>query len=120
MKKSGPFGWRSGLPFQVGTPLRAGTMTTRGGVTFISSTMDETVRTFDLRTGKVLWKEDLPGNGQSTPMTYMSQKNGKKYLIVTVPNPSWLYPQDPNNGTYTDSRSIKDGEGGYIIAYSIG
>ena len=119
MKESGPFGWRSGLPFQVGVAVRAGTLTTRGGLTFISSTMDSTVRAFDLRTGEVKWSADLPGSGQATPMTYLSEKTGKQYLIVTVPNPSWRYPRDKKTGTYTDSRSIRDGKGGYVIAYAL-
>lgn len=119
MKQSGPFGWRMGLPFQVGTPVRAGTLTTRGGLTFMSSTMDSTVRAFDLRTGKVKWSADLPGNGQATPMTYLSEETGKQHLIVTVPNPGWRYPRDPATGTYTDSKSIRDGKGGYVIAYAL-
>ena len=119
MKQSGPFGWRMGLPFQVGTPIRAGTMTTRGGLTFLSSTMDSTVRAFNVRTGKVEWAVDLPGNGQSTPMSYVSQASGKQFVVVTVPNPSWRYPRDPANGTYTDSKSVIDGEGGYVIAYAL-
>ncbi|MEL6370301.1 MAG: PQQ-binding-like beta-propeller repeat protein [Pseudomonadota bacterium] len=119
MKNSGPFGWRSGLPFQVGTPLRAGTLTTRGGLTFLSSTMDATIRAFDIRTGTVLWSDDLPGNSQATPMTYAAPKSGRQTLIVTVPNPSWRYPRDPENGTYTDSKSIRDGQGGYVIAYAL-
>ncbi|MEO1643310.1 MAG: PQQ-binding-like beta-propeller repeat protein, partial [Pseudomonadota bacterium] len=119
MKQSGPFGWRSGLPFQVGTPIRAGTLTTRGGLTFLSSTMDSTVRAYNLRTGRVEWSADLPGNGQSTPMSYVSEKDGRQYIIVTVPNPGWRYPRDPANGSYTDSRSAKDGLGGYVIAYAL-
>ena len=119
MKESGPFGLRSGLPFQVGTPLRAGTLTTRGGLTFMSSTMDRTVRAFDVRTGDVRWSAELPGNGQATPMSYVSQSTGRQYLIVTVPNPGWRYPRDPKTGTYTDSRSVDDGKGGYVIAYAL-
>ncbi|MEO1041024.1 MAG: PQQ-binding-like beta-propeller repeat protein [Pseudomonadota bacterium] len=119
MKSSGPFGWRSGLPFQVGTPVRAGTLTTRGGLTFMSSTMDATVRAFNVRTGKVVWADDLPGNSQATPMTYVAPQSGRQTLIVTVPNPSWRYPRDPANGTYTDSKSIRDGQGGYVIAYAL-
>ncbi len=119
MKESGPFGWRSGLPFDVGVAVRAGTLTTRGGLTFISSTMDSTVRAFDVRTGEMKWSDELPGNGQSTPMTYLSKKSGKQYLIVTVPNPSWRYPRDAKTGTYSDSQSIQDGQGGYVIAYAI-
>ncbi|WP_018995577.1 outer membrane protein assembly factor BamB family protein [Hirschia maritima] len=119
MKESGPFGWRSGLPFSVGTPVRAGTMTTRGGLTFMSSTMDRTVRAFDVRTGKVEWSQELPGNGQATPMSYVSEKSGKQYIIVTVPNPGWRYPRDPVSGNYTDSQSVIDGKGGYVIAYAL-
>lgn len=119
MKESGPFGIRSGLPFDVGVAVRAGTLTTRGGLTFISSTMDSTVRAFDVRTGALKWSADLPGNGQATPMTYQSEKTGTQYLIVTVPNPGWRYPRDPKTGNYTDSQSIEDGRGGYVIAYAI-
>jgi quinoprotein glucose dehydrogenase/quinate dehydrogenase (quinone) len=81
--------------------------------------MDRTVRAYDVRTGEVKWSDELPGNGQSTPMTYISKKSGKQYLIVTVPNPSWRYPRDPKSGTYSDSQSIQDGKGGYVIAYAI-
>lgn len=119
MKDSGPFGIRSGLPFDVGTAVRAGTLTTRGGLTFISSTMDSTVRAYDIRTGELKWSDALPGNGQATPMSYISKNNGKQYLIVTVPNPSWRYPRDPNNKTYSDSQSVVDGKGGYVIAYAL-
>lgn len=118
MKDAGPFGWRSGLSVDVGVAVRAGTLTTRGGLTFVSSTMDSTVRAYDVRTGEALWSNPLPGNGQATPMTYEAD-NGRQYLIVTVPNPSWRYPRDPKSGTYTDSQSVQDGKGGYVIAYAI-
>lgn len=120
MNESGPFGLRSGLPFNVGVAVRAGTLTTRGGLVFVSSTMDKKARAFDLRTGEIKWSTDLPGNGQSTPMTYRSNSSGKQYLIVTVPNPSWVYPRDPSTGQYLDSTSVKDGKGGYVIAYALG
>jgi len=119
MKQSGPFGIRSGLPFQVGTAVRAGTLTTRGGLTFISSAMDSTIRAFNVRTGKVEWAADLPGSSQSTPMSYVSEKTGKQYIVVTVPNPSWIFPRDPATGKYIDSKSVKDGQGGYVIAYAL-
>ena len=119
MKNAGPFGWQSGLPIEVGVAVRAGTLTTRGGLTFISSTMDSTVRAYDVRTGEIKWSQALPGNSQSTPMSYLSKKNGKQYLIVTVPNPSWIYPRDPKTNTYTDSSSPVDGKGGYVIAYAL-
>lgn len=119
MSQSGPFNLRSGIPYDVGTAVRAGTLTTRGGLTFISSTMDAKVRAFDLRTGEEKWESPLPGNGLATPMTYRSQKNGKQYLIVTVPNPTWRYPRDPATNEYIDSQSKRDGKGGYVIAYAL-
>jgi glucose dehydrogenase len=120
MKNSGPFNWQSGIDgWQVGTPIRAGTLTTRGGLIFLSSTMDSTVRAFDLRSGEVRWSADLPGSGQSTPMTYLDETTGRQIVIVTVPNPSWRYPRDPSTGTYTDSANPRDGKGGYVIAYGL-
>ncbi|MEM9396492.1 MAG: PQQ-binding-like beta-propeller repeat protein [Pseudomonadota bacterium] len=119
MSQSGPFGIRSGLPFDVGTAVRAGTLTTRGGLTFLSSTMDAKVRAFDVQTGEEKWESPLPGNGLATPMTYRSRQNGKQYLIVTVPNPTWRYPRDPETNQYIDSQSPRDGQGGYVIAYTL-
>ncbi|MEO1045676.1 MAG: PQQ-binding-like beta-propeller repeat protein [Pseudomonadota bacterium] len=119
MSSSGPFNLRSGIPYDVGTAIRAGTLTTRGGLTFLSSTMDKKVRAYDVRTGEEKWEADLPGNGQSTPMSYRSQKDGKQYLIVTVPNPTWRYPRDPATNEYVDSQDVRDGKGGYVIAYAL-
>ena len=69
---------------------------------------------------QVKWTSDLPGNGKATPMTYQSEKTGKQYLIVTVPNPGWRYPRDPKTGTYADSQSVPDDKGGFVIAYALG
>lgn len=119
MKESGPFGWRTGLPFNVGVAIQGSTITTRGGLTFVSSAMDSTVRAFDVRTGEIKWSAPLPGNGQATPMTYQSKESGKQYLIVTVPSPGWRYPRDPKTGTYVDSQKENDDKGGYVIAYAL-
>ncbi|WP_108812161.1 outer membrane protein assembly factor BamB family protein [Sphingorhabdus sp. Alg231-15] len=119
MSQSGPFNLRSGIPYDVGTAVRAGTLTTRGGLTFLSSAMDAKVRAFDLRTGEEKWEAPLPGNGLATPMTYRSTRDGKQYLIVTVPNPTWRYPRDPTTNQYIDSQSVVDGKGGYVIAYAL-
>ncbi|WP_209348204.1 PQQ-binding-like beta-propeller repeat protein [Pontixanthobacter sp. CEM42] len=118
MRDAGPFNLRSGLPIDVGTAVRAGTMTTRGGLTFVSSTMDSMVRAFDVRTGEVKWSADLPGNGQSTPMSFVAPESGRQMVIVTVPNPTWRYPADSETG-YLDPQSERDGKGGYVIAYAL-
>lgn len=45
-------------------------MTTAGGLVFIAATKDNHFRTFDIETGKLLWKMPLPAGAQATPMTY--------------------------------------------------
>jgi quinoprotein glucose dehydrogenase/quinate dehydrogenase (quinone) len=112
MKESGPFGIESGLPFMVGTPLQSGSMTTRGGLIFHGGAMDSTLRAFDLRTGQVKWESELPGSAQATPMSYVGP-NGKQYVVITVPNPSWRYPRAPS------AQQPDDKDGGYVIAYAL-
>jgi len=113
MKESGPFGIPTGLPFMVGTPLQAGNMTTRGGLIFHAGAMDSTFRAFDLRTGEVKWSFDLPGSAHATPMSYLG-KNGKQYVVVTLPTPSWRYPR-PSAGEEVDP----DPKGGYVMAFAL-
>ena len=35
-----------------------------------------------MRTGKVLAKRRLPAGGQATPMTYVSARSGRQYVVV--------------------------------------
>ncbi|MEZ6030958.1 MAG: PQQ-binding-like beta-propeller repeat protein [Hyphomonadaceae bacterium] len=112
MKESGPFGIGTGLPFMVGTPLQSASMTTRGGLIFHAGAMDSTIRAFDLRTGEVKWQSDLPGSAHATPMSYLG-KDGRQYVVVTIPNPSWRYPRTGGNSEPTD------GAGGWVIAYAL-
>ena len=68
------------LPFTIGTPNNGGAVLTAGGLVFIAAATDNLIRAIDLRTGKTVWKDVLPGGGQATPMTY--QANGKQYLVI--------------------------------------
>ncbi|MET4022727.1 glucose dehydrogenase [Bradyrhizobium sp. S3.2.12] len=58
------------LPFKLGVPMLGGPIVTAGGVIFITGTMDDYIRAFDVRDGRQLWQDRLPAGGQSTPMTY--------------------------------------------------
>ena len=89
------------LPFGLGMPMLGGPLATAGGVAFLTSTMDDYIRAFDMRTGRELWSDRLPAGGQSTPMTY--SVNGKQY-VVTV---------DGGHG------SLGTKLGDYIRAYSL-
>ena len=57
-------------------------VTTGGGVTFLSSTLDYYIRGYDVSNGKVIWKARLPAGGQATPMSYVSNKSGRQFVVV--------------------------------------
>lgn len=79
-RKNGPFGVPSGLPFHIGTPNNGGAVVTAGGLVFIAAATDDLVRAIDLKTGKTVWQDKLPGGGQATPMTY--SVGGRQYVAI--------------------------------------
>ncbi len=79
-RNNGPFGIPSRLPIEIGTPNNGGAVVTAGGVIFIAAATDDLIRAVDLKTGKTLWTDHLPGGGQATPMTY--EIGGKQYLVI--------------------------------------
>lgn len=71
------------LPFAMGVPNLGGPMMTRGGVAFLSSSLDNYVRAYDVTTGKQIWEDRLPAGGQATPMTYLGEDD-RQYLVVVA------------------------------------
>lgn len=71
------------LPFKLGVPDLGGPVMTAGGVAFISGTIDDFARAYDVTTGEQLWESRLPAGGQATPMTYMAP-NGRQYVLVVA------------------------------------
>ena len=69
------------LPLTMGVPSLGGTFTTAGGVSFLSGTLDQYLRAYDVKNGKQLWEGRLPAGAQTTPMTYTG-KDGKQYVLV--------------------------------------
>jgi glucose dehydrogenase len=55
---------------------------TAAGLVFIAGTTDPHIRAFDIKTGKELWKAELPASGNATPMTYAV--GGKQYLVIAA------------------------------------
>ncbi|MBP5979274.1 MAG: glucose/quinate/shikimate family membrane-bound PQQ-dependent dehydrogenase [Halomonas sp.] len=80
-RDSMPFGLPIGLP--VGVPALGGPLTTAGGITFMSGTLDQYLRGYDITTGEELYKARLPAGGQATPMTYTGA-DGRQYVVVTA------------------------------------
>jgi quinoprotein glucose dehydrogenase len=70
------------IALPLGVPSLGGMMTTGGGVAFLSSTLDYYLRGYDVTNGKVVFKARLPAGGQATPMSYVSEKTGKQYVVV--------------------------------------
>ena len=72
------------LPIKMGVPGIGGPMITKGGVAFLSGTLDYYARAYDVSTGKQLWESRLPAGGQATPMTYWSDKSQRQFVIVVA------------------------------------
>ncbi|WNW13699.1 glucose/quinate/shikimate family membrane-bound PQQ-dependent dehydrogenase [Pseudomonas sp. DTU_2021_1001937_2_SI_NGA_ILE_001] len=69
------------IPLTMGVPSLGGTITTASGLGFLSGTLDQYLRAYDLRNGKQLWEGRLPAGAQTTPMTYTG-KDGQQYVLV--------------------------------------
>ena len=67
---------------QTGSLNLGGPMITAGGLVFTSAAMDLYLRAFDIETGKVLWKYQLPAGGQAIPMSYSI--HGKQYVVIAA------------------------------------
>jgi quinoprotein glucose dehydrogenase len=79
---NGPFGIRSGLPIEIGTPNNGGPVVTAGGLIFIAAATDDLIRAIDIETGQSLWQDALPAGGQATPMVYES--GGRQFLVIVA------------------------------------
>ncbi len=83
-EQRGPFDIASHLPMKMGMPTYAGTMTTAGGLVFFAGFQDYYLRAYDAQTGELLWQHPLPVGSSATPMTYVSPKTGRQYLVISA------------------------------------
>jgi quinoprotein glucose dehydrogenase len=89
------------LPLKIGMPGLGGPIVTGGGVAFMTYTMDNYIRAYDVTTGNQLWEDRLPAGGQSTPMSY--EIGGKQYVVTMA----------GGHGSFGTTM------GDYLIAYSL-
>lgn len=89
------------LPLKIGVPMLGGTITTAGGVSFLTGTLDNYIRAFDVTSGEMLWQERLPAGGQSTPMTYGVK--GRQFVVTAA----------GGHGSFGTK------QGDYVIAYAL-
>lgn len=93
--RMGPLGIASHIPFTIGLPSVGGTMTTASGITFIASTPDKRIQAYDSKTGELLWRADLPANGNANPMTYVG-RDGRQYLVIAAGGSGALATNEKN------------------------
>jgi quinate dehydrogenase (quinone) len=93
---TGPLGITTHLPMPVGMPTYAGTSVTAGGLVFFAGTQDFYLRAFDTMTGQELWKYRLPVGSGATPMTYVSPKTGRQYVVISAGGAA----RSPKTGDY--------------------
>ena len=90
------------LPIRMGVPNLGGPVMTGGGVAFLSGSMDDYVRGYDVHDGRQVWESRLPAGGQATPMTYTGA-DGRQFLLVIAGG---------HGSTHTKP-------GDYVIAYAL-
>jgi quinate dehydrogenase (quinone) len=84
VRETGPLGVRTGLSIPIGMPTLGGPMLTRSGLAFHAGTQDFYLCAYDQANGRELWKGALPVGSQATPMTYVSPKTGRQYVVISA------------------------------------
>lgn len=104
VEDTGPLGIRMHLPIPIGLPTLGGTLSTQGGLVFIAGTQDFYLRAYDSSNGEEIWKARLPAGSQGGPMTYVSPKSGKQFIVVTAGGAR----QSTDRGDYVMAYALPD------------
>ncbi|ETD69614.1 quinate dehydrogenase [Pelistega indica] len=104
VQDTGPMGIKMGLPIPIGMPTIGGPLATQGGLVFFAATQDYYLRAFDSSTGKELWKDRLPVGSQGTPISYISPKTGKQYIVISAGGAR----QSPDHGDYVIAYALPE------------
>jgi quinoprotein glucose dehydrogenase len=86
----GPLGLKSHLPLTMGLFTFGGALGTQSGLVFAAASQDHGFRAFDGSNGRLLFEADLPqsGSGSSTPMSYVSARNRRQYVVISSETPA--------------------------------
>ena len=104
VQDTGPFGIKMRMKMPIGMPTLGGTLATQGGLVFIAGPQDYYLRAFDASTGKEVWKARLPVGSQGGPMSYVSPKDGKQYIVISAGGAR----QSPDRGDYVIAYALPD------------
>jgi quinoprotein glucose dehydrogenase len=73
----------SGIPENSGSHMpRGGPLVTAGGLVFVATASDRTVRAYDRDNGAVVWSASLPTGSEGVPATY--EVNGRQFVAFPV------------------------------------
>jgi len=82
--RAGPFNIPTLLPIRMGVPNMGGSVVTAGGVAFIGAAQDRKLRAYDTASGRELWSADLPAVAAATPMSYVSPRSGRQFVVIAA------------------------------------
>jgi len=82
--KAGPFNIPSLLPIRMGVPNQGGSVVTAGGLAFIGAAQDRRLRAYETETGRELWSAELPAIAAATPISYVSPRDGRQYVVIAA------------------------------------
>ncbi|RWR22997.1 membrane-bound PQQ-dependent dehydrogenase, glucose/quinate/shikimate family [Sinirhodobacter populi] len=97
-------GIKAGLAVPLGMPTLGGPISTGSGLVFYAGTQDYYLRALDAATGEEIWKGRLPVGAQATPMTYVSPKSGRQFVVVSAGGAR----QSPDRGDYVVAYALPD------------
>jgi quinoprotein glucose dehydrogenase len=79
------------IPANTGAHMpRGGPLVTAGGLLFVATASDRTVRAYDRETGKIVWSKDLPTGSEGVPATY--EVAGRQFVVFPVAAGAGLFP----------------------------
>jgi quinoprotein glucose dehydrogenase len=79
------------IPANTGAHMpRGGPLATAGGLLFVATASDRTVRAYDRDSGKVVWSKDLPTGSEGVPATY--EVGGRQFIVFPVAAGAGLFP----------------------------
>ncbi|WP_427773311.1 membrane-bound PQQ-dependent dehydrogenase, glucose/quinate/shikimate family [Comamonas thiooxydans] len=96
VRDTGPLGMPMWLTIPIGMPTLGPSMVTKSGLVFFAGTQDFYLRAFDSANGKEIWRSRLPVGSQGGPMSYVSPRTGRQYVVITAGGAR----QSPKRGDY--------------------
>jgi quinoprotein glucose dehydrogenase len=72
------------LWMKLGSPSFGGGIATASGVFFIGASTDKYFRAFDVETGEEIWRDRVPYQVTSVPMTFRLRKDGRQFVVAAA------------------------------------